>query len=562
MQALSRAIRIVWEQLRGFSPTAKLLVGCLLVILVMGLALVGAYAGRADMVSLNLDGPLSADARARAVSYLDAHSINWEDRNGAVYVPADQRLPVLANLTENQHITTDQIDFESILQDDSPFTDRDTKSKRFLVAKMNVVARMISELSGVERATVVIDPGATGIGRAHVPATASVKVLARGDDLTQDQADAIARMVAGAHAPLKVQHVTVVDARTMHAFRARTDEQLGSTEHLELKRAAEAHVRGKIDEFLSHIPGVKVAVNAQIDASRVTMRRTGVDDPKQGVNRERSVERTSENQSAPREPGVRSNTGLDLTGAAGRASSESLVETDVRMTPAFGSTQSDIRKDRGYALKINATVLVPRSYFVGLYRQSQQDGTVEPDETALEPLVQGETARIRDQILPLIDTGAADGAAAGTVVVSTFADFATAGVGVLGPTGTSAGGASTGGGLVSDGFASDGIIRHVGLGALAVISLTLMFALVRRAGREENLPTAAELVGIPPALAETDSDLVGEADESPAALEGVEVAEVDVRRQQMLDQINDLAMQTPDEAALLLRKWMRTDDYE
>ena len=37
-----------------------------------------------------------AEARAQAVSYLQARNITWADRNGDVYVPAEQRIGVLA----------------------------------------------------------------------------------------------------------------------------------------------------------------------------------------------------------------------------------------------------------------------------------------------------------------------------------------------------------------------------------------------------------------------------------------------------------------------------------
>ena len=64
---------------------------------------------------------------------------------------------------------------------------------------------------------------------------------------------------------------------------------------------------------------------------------------------------------------------------------------------------------------------------------------------------------------------------------------------------------------------------------------------------------------MPPSLADSDLDVVGEALESGAALEGLEVSEQDVRRAKMLEQINDMANTTPEEAAALVRKWVRTD---
>jgi flagellar biosynthesis/type III secretory pathway M-ring protein FliF/YscJ len=99
----------------------------------------------------------------------------------------------------------------------------------------------------------------------------------------------------------------------------------------------------------------------------------------------------------------------------------------------------------------------------------------------------------------------------------------------------------------------------VSLGGLALVSLTMMFLMVRRASVREVLPTAQELIGIPPALAAMDGDLVGEADEASPALEGVELNDSAIRRQQMLDQIADMVNKTPDEAAGLLRRWIKSE---
>jgi len=559
MQALNRTIQTLLQQMRGFSTTAKLLIAALMVILVMGLLLVGNYAGRAELVPLGLRGNLNAETRTRAVNYLDSRSVRWVESDGDLLVPVEQKYAVLAQLTERQLITADQIDFSSILKEDSPFTDQRTKSKRYLVAKMNVVARMISEMSGIERATVVIDqPPSTGIGARHVEPTASVTVLARGEQLSQSQADAIARVVAGAHAALRVENVTVVDARTSRALKVRTDDQMAANKYYDQKVAAENHAKKTIEEALSVIPGAVVAVNATVDATEVIRRTTGYEEPKHGVTEESSRERSSSTALGGGEVGVQPNTGAELAVADGGGATTSATESDVSMIPAFPSTDSQVRDPKGYAMQINASVLVPKSYFIRLYQDEQGDEQAEPDAGTLATLVQTETGRIKQLVEPLIDTGPVEGAVAGTVVVSMFPDFAAAGLGTLGGSGGSPTGA---GGAFGGGLVSQRIVKSLGLGALALLSLLAMFMMIRKAaGHDEVMPTAEELVGIPPALAHTDSDVVGEASESIAAMEGVEIGEDDLRRQQMLDQINELAVKTPAEAANLLRKWIRHEE--
>src|SRR6185503_10650828 len=192
------------------------------------------------------------------------------------------------------------------------------------------------------------------------------------------------------------------------------------------------------------------------------------------------------------------------------------------------------------------------------YQDSKGDRNSQPDQAALDTLVQTEVEKIKTYVKPLIDTNALEGAVAGTVAVSMIPDFGTVTFGNPGDGAVMAAGsavAASGGG----GFASEGLVKYISLGALALVSLVMMMLMVRKASVREELPTASELVGIPPALAAAESDLVGEADEASPALEGLELNDDAIRRQQMLDQITEMVSNTPEEAANLLRRWMKSE---
>jgi flagellar biosynthesis/type III secretory pathway M-ring protein FliF/YscJ len=83
--------------------------------------------------------------------------------------------------------------------------------------------------------------------------------------------------------------------------------------------------------------------------------------------------------------------------------------------------------------------------------------------------------------------------------------------------------------------------------------------MVRKAGRAPALPTAEELVGIPPALA-PGSDLVGEADESDTAMSGIEVDDDELRTQKMLEQVSELVKSNPSSAATVFNRWMTPEE--
>ena len=105
----------------------------------------------------------------------------------------------------------------------------------------------------------------------------------------------------------------------------------------------------------------------------------------------------------------------------------------------------------------------------------------------------------------------------------------------------------------------DSIVDTALLGGLARVSLTMMVMMVRRSSKKVDLPTAEELVGVPPVLENAD-DIVGEAEEGESALSGIEVTEGDVERNKMLDQIAELINTEPQKAASLMGRWMAREE--
>jgi flagellar biosynthesis/type III secretory pathway M-ring protein FliF/YscJ len=260
MLSFQRTFQTIGAQLRGLTPTAKLLIGSLMIILVMSLFLVSLYAGNTEMVPLGLRPDVGNDVKTQVVGYLQAHDIPFEDHGGDVRVPADRTIGILAQLSERQLIDGDEISFETLVADESPFRTRDQTRQRYLIAKMNVLGGMIGQMTGIDRAKVVIDQpeGAQGIGRSNIAASASVSVQTRGGELSQQQVDAIAHLVARSHAGLRPDNVAIIDARTGRSLSARSPDALTASRYLEVKQAAETHVKSALSAALDYIPGVLI----------------------------------------------------------------------------------------------------------------------------------------------------------------------------------------------------------------------------------------------------------------------------------------------------------------
>ncbi|MHC4416017.1 MAG: hypothetical protein ACYS0G_12105 [Planctomycetota bacterium] len=550
MNFLQRTLQAITGQLSGLPAMAKLLIGSLMVILVLSLFLVADLTGRPSLVPLPVE--LAPETRAAALSYLEKAGIRHDEREGRLRVPAEQKYSVLAQLTDREVITGDQINFDSLIEQDSPFLTRDQHRKRWLIAKMNVLSATISRFRAVQRATVVIDePSRSGFGDTHISPSASVNVVPRAGGLAQTQVEAIAHLVAGSHAGLKAEDVRVIDAKTGLRHRSRSEDELTAAKYLDVKRDAEKHVKATIEDALAYIPGVRIAVNAMVDTREVEQRTDSYEDAKIGPLKESSRTIDSAEQSIGAEPGVRPNTGVAISAGGGKGSTLTDERTDSVLRPVFPKDSRHVQDHKGYALKINATVGVPRSYFVNKYRQDQNDTEAVPDDTALDPLVTTETARIKAAVEPLIDTAAFADAVPGTVVVSMIPDFVRVAAAAA-PEMPSAGGGWSAG-------IDSGLVRYVWLGGLVLLSLLMMFLMVRKVGSRAELPTAADIAGVPPPLPTDHSDIVGEAEESALALEGVELTDTALHRQQMLDQISEMVKTDPDEVANLLRRWIRIE---
>lgn len=548
MQRLDRTRRLVAGQLTRISLAAKLLVAALMVILVLSLVLVAALAGRPAMVPLRI----RTEAQQAALAHLDAAGIPYEVRGGEVLVPAERQHAILGQLSDRDVIRGDQIDFDRLIESDSPFRSRDQDDKRWLVAKMNVLSRMIGGFRGIEQATVVIDqsPRGTALGSARVPPTASVHVISTGE-LGQEQVEAIAHLVAGAQAGLGPENVRVVDGRSGQSYRTRSAADVAGGGYLEIKQKHERLVLAKLQELLGYIPGVRIAVNAMVDNTIVQRQTQRIEEARSAPTQELRENDQWIEQFPGGEPGMRTNIPLDVSRAGGGVRQRTHELEDTRSENRFPTALDVVQDPRGYPLKVNATIGVPRSYFVGTYRQDRNDPLAVPDDAALAAVVDQESARIRRAVEPLVDTVAMENATLGTVVVDVIPD-ALAAPGAAPPE-AAAPSAPAGATLV---LLDPGLWRNLGLGGLALLALLLMFFMVRRAGARGPLPTAAEMTGAPPPLPADGEGVLGEAEESAVALEGVELDEPTLRRQQMLDQIATMVQDSPDEVSNLLRRWI------
>ena len=550
MQTATDMMKAYLDRLRGVSMSTRMLAGAIVVILLMSFFLVSLYASRSAMVPLPVT--LTGDARARTVTYLGNQGLEYEDTGSVLLVKRDDRDQIVTQLSEAAVITPDQIDFDRLIQDERMFLTKGQQRTRTRVATQNVLGRMISQMGSIQSATVVIsgEDEHVGIGRAFVPRTASVTVVTTSGPLAPAAVDAIARMVAGSISGLKAESVSVIDARTGRAMSARSDDAMASTRNMEIKLAAEKMAAERLREALGYIGGIRISVNAVVETRERVREITSYEDAKLGITQETLSESSRSDPSRSQEPGIRANAGLrittplPMTPPSGPSSSDSTER--VQSVPAFGRSDQRVIDPGGYALEINASIGIPRSYFDALHQQragAGEPGTAMPFDAFME----GTLESIELQVLPLIATGSAEGSRRGEVTVSVFDDVAMARTPVAAPVTA-----------WSDPAGWTAWIPTMGLVVLALMAVAAMLLMLRRVGIGTTvLQDGAEVVEH--SLLAEDVDVLGEVDDTDIVLDGIEIDKEEVRRRVMLDQIRDAVQAHPEESASVLRRWTRTE---
>lgn len=562
MGQLRQALETISAQVGKLSTTQRLLIGSLCVIMVMTLFLLAQYSAKPMMVPL-LPGQ-GSDVQVEAASYLSTTGVRYDDSSGVVMVRPEDAAAARAQLVQNGRMPGDtSLLFESIIDLQSWTNPKELNEQIYNMALQNELAGMLSAFQGIRSAAVVIDaPPASGLGMATRVPTATVTVVTdSGGAMGQGLVDAVARAVAGAKSGLEATRVNVIDAATGMARKVRADDEAISGTYLEHARKVEEQTREKLSGLLSYIPGVLVAVTAEVD---VTRRRTETVRhlPERAgsvamVSRESTSSVEQQNAGRGTRGGVQANTGADLEKNTGGGTSLNDTTTDTEFETRFGTEATNVVDPRGMPTRVAASIMVPSAYVADLIVAESGAGDAEgegPTTADIAARFEAERSAIRDSVVPHLPRKA-DGTLAVDDVVVSLMPGATV---VPAPASAGFGGGAlamlTGG----PGGTFGAGIDTIALGALALVAVGMMLLTVKKAAAVPELPSPEELSGVPQRL-EIDSDVVGEAGEGDSPMAGIELNETEVEGQQLFEQIGKLVDADPEFATRLLRRWIQPD---
>ncbi len=573
MQRLRQMFDGTVKGLSALSGRDKLLIGSLATIAIMVLVLIAGFSARTSMVPL-FGGATTAQKVNETKTLLANMGFAYEMRGPVLYVADENKYKILGLLGGEGKLDTEaSVLFDTLTNRQHWMNSQRENHQWFMLAKANELAKVISNFKGIKTATVQLDiPENPGLLSNFRKPTASVMVTTA-EPMSQARANAISGMVAGACAGLSRADVKVVDATSGVEFKSQAESDLTSSDYLDHVSKVEARLRDKIAGALSYVKGAIVTVNAQVDM-RMTKTNTkailpiikgqpGSFSTPSKTTTDTTLSGSDKQQGGP--PGAQSNVMADIAsgGAAGGGKNETNKE-DTEYKVETGSKNQETIDTRGNPTKLSVTVSVPQEYIAAMVKAAKGDAGKDAVVTKaeLDTAFADEKKRIALEIEPLVETvlsgddlAGAPKPQPGTVVVSMipvpYAPAANA---------FSAGTAQTAGvGGWVENLGGTGIVRQVVLVVLAMMALGMMFLLVRKASKPMELPTAQELVGLPPAL-DNPSDLVGEADEGETAMEGIELDDNRLRVKKILEQVTEMVKKDPTDAAVLLNRWIVRED--
>ena len=572
MERLRQIFEYTKAHLGQMSPTQKMLIGSAVIIMGMAMFMVSQYSSRSKMLTLDID----ADSVSEAISYLDRQQIKYETSGTSVKVPSDRYLQVVQGLTQAGMMGPDAIkQLMTSIQSQQWWAPREQNQQAMNAALSHTLTSIVTGWSYISRATIIVQSPLRRpmIGLKEPAPTASAEIHTRGgSELTKSQVRAIADFISGAVPDLKAENVKVIDASNGRSMRVKDSGSFDASNYSELRSQVENEYEEKIFALLRHIPNVIVAVNAQLDiAAEQRFERDFKKDGAGTVLLPLSEQtNTSEEKSgglSGTSGGVQPNTGTSLitrssNGGKGRTSNEEKTN----YTPGLGMTELQKTDPKGYAKKVRASINVPRQYYVQIWKMANADATDPPDDAALQGIIDSENQKITDLVREQIDTsaflssknqgvaGAGSASGNGDVTVHMYYDFDdTAGGGGFGSMEANSGG----GGILAmfGGDSAGSMVKTIAVSTLALVSIFLMFRLIRSGTTRQKLPTAEELVGIPPSLEVDDDEIVGMAAGGEPAMEALELDDDEMRSRNLMEQVEEMVSSNPGDAARLIGRW-------
>ena len=559
MDFLRKYLNTIRLQLAGLSISQKLTIALLIVIMIGVIFFTVTFSAKPDMVTL-IPQSMSAEEINRAEESLKG-KYEYQVQGDKILVPADKAFEIRGQLFAEQALPKDTTAAFAALVRDSNLLETDGMSARkWNVALGTTLAATLESFPYIQQATVIIGMGERPtLGRDQIPTSATVTVKTRGgDDLSAQKVMAIISTIQGAVPGIKAENIRLTDG--MRSYRAPSDDAPMPSDLLAFKKSIEDSLATKLYTMFEGIPDVKIAVNAIPDLSvHKTQSDTYTPSGKVSAQTESTTTETASNEgSGTGEPGVKPNVSAVADAGSGRKVSSTSNASTNKNEVHFSHTVDDAILPAGTNLKdLTASISIPRSYFVSIYRRASHTKDADPDDDKLRATIDEQIKLAKTRAKNTIGAKSDD-----QISVDWFDDtIALHQVDVAQA------------GMVSGSFQP--IMKQWGkpiiLLGLAGFFLSCMLMMIRKAapgaaggevdpgvffgGGASGGGKAKRRPGDPDSF-DTADDVFGEANEGEAVLTGIELDDETIQSRKMVDEVSTMIKENPENAASLVKRWM------
>ncbi|NLX05745.1 MAG: hypothetical protein GXY33_11435 [Phycisphaerae bacterium] len=545
MEFVKKALVQIQEHLGSLNARDKILF--LLILVLMGLAFVWLIVGTAtpELIPL-LEQDFSAGEVASIQNQLDTWGVTYQVEGNKILVRRQDRDRLLARLQLAGALPKDMREgWRKYIEESDMWLTSEDRQRRWQLALEQRLAQVVAMMDDVHDAHVIINQGSRRLlsdGPSSDPSASVYLQMRGGNKPSKHLVMAVADLVSGAVDRLTRDRVNIVADGS--AYRAPGSDSAFGGDLLDRRREYERHFVDKVVHVLG-IPDALVEVYVELESEKVHTEEQKLGEPV--VSKEHEIKSTNSRGDSGGEPGVRPNVGVALASSAEQLEQSTEKESETEFNNERDKT-TIVRQTLPDEVKsIQATVNVPRSYFLQVYRD--RTGSEEkPSPEQLDTLIQTQLAEIRKTVLPVIG-----GTDLNQVQASWYYERQTPGAEAATAATAGAGGTVLPGGVME-------YAKPAGLLVLALSSLAMVLMMLRKASSSISLPrTDLEALNEPPPALESDQGPVGEAGQTEGVLQGVEVDEDTVRVRNMAEQVATLVKEDPDSAASLVRQWIVQD---
>jgi flagellar biosynthesis/type III secretory pathway M-ring protein FliF/YscJ len=548
MDVLKVQLERIRQQLAGLSATQRMLAATLVAIMSFTLYYAVHFASTPDMSPV-LDQSLGDADIAKIVQDLQSHGIPYSVSGGRVLVPTDRKMEAVAELMYATVLPHDsESAFEELNKELNPFSPPSERDDMRVEVTQREVAQIIRQWPDVADATVLINAKDKERIEGSIPPSATVSITMRdGSTVSKKLVMAAADSVVGAVSGLTRGQVSVIIDGVSHRLPdADNSTAGGDDDYMSLQQQNEARWEDKVRElFAADIPGLCVTVNCDVDNSSTSEDSQVYDGKATLVKEVESEDHTTDvtgSAAGGGEAGAGANTSASINGGGGGGGTtvSSSEDTTSKSQVFPGGTKKHIETPAGKAKVLSATVRVPRSHMIAVFKTSSP--TVDPDEAAIQATATAELLKIRGDVKNCLGLDS-DSA----LSVEMYADPSQSAMSAMAVAAAPSSSATSIAGVSR-------YAKEIAIGVLAVVSLFMMSNMVKKA-------TPAPVIVPPPVEEETPilggaEALAGEASFTNTTLDGMELDEDAVRNQQMLDQVTTMVKENPDGAAALVKRWL------